>query len=148
MLKRMRKNKKGFTLAELLIVVAIIGVLVAISIPIFTSQLEKSREAVDEANLRNAYAELSAAAITGDELKTKTEGKITLNEAAANAKEYTATVNATQTDGDSWTSGSNPSIGGVSVSPTAASWTVTVTKDTGECKIEVSSATKPANPKP
>ena len=39
-----RENKKGFTLAELLIVVAIIGVLVAISIPIFTSQLEKSRE--------------------------------------------------------------------------------------------------------
>lgn len=33
--------KKGFTLAELLIVVAIIAVLVAISIPIFSSQLEK-----------------------------------------------------------------------------------------------------------
>lgn len=31
----MSKKKKGFTLAELLIVVAIIGVLVAISIPIF-----------------------------------------------------------------------------------------------------------------
>ena len=31
-------SKKAFTLAELLIVVAIIGVLVAISIPIFTSQ--------------------------------------------------------------------------------------------------------------
>ena len=143
MLKRMRKNKKGFTLAELLIVVAIIGVLVAISIPIFTSQLEKSREAVDEANLRNAYAELSAAAITGDELKGKTEGKITLNAAAANANEYTATVKATQTDGKTWTSGSNPSIGGVSVAPTADSWTVTVTKDTGECKIEVSTATTP-----
>ena len=51
-----KQNKKGFTLAELLIVVAIIGVLVAISIPIFTSQLEKSREAVDLANLRSAYA--------------------------------------------------------------------------------------------
>ena len=38
----MNKNKnKGFTLAELLIVVAIIGVLVAISIPIFSKQLEK-----------------------------------------------------------------------------------------------------------
>ena len=49
-------NKKGFTLAELLVVVAIIGVLVAVSIPIFTGQLEKAREATDEANLRAAYA--------------------------------------------------------------------------------------------
>ena len=52
-------NKKGFTLAELLVLVAIIGVLVAISIPIFTSQLEKSREATDLANIRAAYAEAS-----------------------------------------------------------------------------------------
>lgn len=57
-------NKKGFTLAELLIVVAIIAVLVAISIPIFTNQLEKSREAVDAANIRSAYAEVMAAGIS------------------------------------------------------------------------------------
>lgn len=51
--------KKGFTLAELLIVVAIIAVLVAISIPIFSSQLEKSRRAVDMANARNIIDALS-----------------------------------------------------------------------------------------
>ena len=60
----MKNNKKGFTLAELLIVVAIIAVLVAIAIPVFTSQLEKSREAVDLANLRSAYAECSTAVLT------------------------------------------------------------------------------------
>ena len=54
----MKKNNKGFTLAELLIVVAIIAVLVAIAIPVFTSQLEKSREATDVANVRSAYAEV------------------------------------------------------------------------------------------
>ena len=57
------KDKKGFTLAELLIVVAIVGILVAVSIPIFSSQLEKSREATDIANLRAAKAEAIATAI-------------------------------------------------------------------------------------
>ena len=54
----MKKNNKGFTLAELLIVVAIIAVLVAIAIPVFTTQLESSREAVDASNIRSAYAEM------------------------------------------------------------------------------------------
>ena len=53
MLKR-KLNKKGFTLAELLIVVAIIAILVAIAVPVFSSQLEKSREAVDRSNARSA----------------------------------------------------------------------------------------------
>lgn len=59
-------NKKGFTLAELLVVVAIIGVLVAISIPIFTSQLEKANQATDAANIRAAYAEAAADALSKD----------------------------------------------------------------------------------
>lgn len=58
------QNNRGFTLAELLITVAIIGVLVAISIPVFASQMEKSREATDLSNVRAAYAEVMAEAIT------------------------------------------------------------------------------------
>ena len=50
-------NKKGFTLAELLIVVAIIAVLVAIAIPVFSGALTKAQEAADEANVRAAYAQ-------------------------------------------------------------------------------------------
>ena len=62
----MEKSKKGFTLAELLIVVAIISVLVAVSIPIFTSQLEKAREAVDLSNIRSAYSIVQTSIMTGD----------------------------------------------------------------------------------
>lgn len=40
------------------------GVLVAISIPIFTSQLEKSRDAVTLSNLRAAYAQAQTAYLT------------------------------------------------------------------------------------
>ena len=57
----MKKNKKGFTLAELLIVVAIIAVLVAISIPIFHAQLRKARLATNQANGRAAFSAAEAA---------------------------------------------------------------------------------------
>jgi len=57
----MKKNNKGFTLAELLIVVAIIAVLTAVAIPIFATQLEKSKEETDIANLRAAKAAAVAA---------------------------------------------------------------------------------------
>lgn len=67
MFKKMRE-RKGFTLAELLIVVAIIGVLVAIAIPIFTSQLEKSRDAVSAANARAAYAEAAVAKLNQEDV--------------------------------------------------------------------------------
>ncbi|MBP3239401.1 MAG: prepilin-type N-terminal cleavage/methylation domain-containing protein [Oribacterium sp.] len=66
-------NKKGFTLAELLIVVAIIGVLVAISIPIFTAQLQKARLATNQANARAAYAAAVAAEL--DETKADASHK-------------------------------------------------------------------------
>ena len=53
-------SKKGFTLAELLIVVAIIAVLTAIAIPVFSSQLDKAKLATGTANVRSAYAEYVA----------------------------------------------------------------------------------------
>ena len=65
---RKNLNKKGFTLAELLIVVAIIAVLVAVAIPVFNAQLEKSRQAVDVANMRAAYAAFTAAVMLDEEI--------------------------------------------------------------------------------
>jgi prepilin-type N-terminal cleavage/methylation domain-containing protein len=64
--KKVRENKKGFTLAELLVVVAIVGILVAISIPVFTAQLSKARKATNLANLRAAKAAAVAEYLTGE----------------------------------------------------------------------------------
>lgn len=66
-------RKQGFTLAELLIVVAIIGVLVAVSVPIFTAQRRKAVDAVNKANIRAAKA-MALTAFYDD--KTKYVGNI------------------------------------------------------------------------
>lgn len=73
---RKEKNQYGFTLAELLIVVAIIAVLVAISIPIYSEQLERARDATSVANMRSAYSMAQTEYIEMSSSNTKTfEGK-------------------------------------------------------------------------
>lgn len=122
-------NKKGFTLAELLVVVAIIAVLVAISIPIFTAQLEKSREATDEANIRAAYAEVMASALT-----EAADGE---NDVVKTDDDYSKTVELQQKQ-DGW-QGSVDNIGGIDVSamtPKAGS-TATVTYDASEASVTI-----------
>lgn len=68
----MKRIRNGFTLMEMLIVIAIIAVLVAIAIPVFSSKLEKAREAADLANVRSAYAQVSAEALLGNSETTVT----------------------------------------------------------------------------
>lgn len=126
-----KNNNKGFTLMEMLIVVAIIAVLVAIAIPVFTNQLEKAREATDEANIRSAYAEVMACALTGSDntngvTRTESNGVYT----------WTKTVKPVQKQAD-WQMGQPNEIGGVKnvKAITTGEWTISFTDGNSNATI-------------
>lgn len=113
----MKQNKNGFTLMEMLIVIAIIAVLIAVAIPVFASQLEKAREATDLANVRSAYAQVSTEALLGD-------------------SEVTVTVNLKQKQAD-WQSVDPVNIGGIVHSKSqgdTANW-IGVAAPNGTCVV-------------
>lgn len=98
-LKQKKLGKKGFTLAELLIVVAIVAILVAIAIPTFTASLNKARNAVDIANMRAAKAVVAVYNLSGgsDEVDISTDTGLDGNTAYFNAesgKFQSSTANA------------------------------------------------------
>lgn len=60
------RNKKGFTLIEMLVVIAIIAVLVSIVIPTITSTTDKAKAAADAANLRSALGYMNSVLMTDE----------------------------------------------------------------------------------
>ena len=111
----MKMNKKGFTLIEMLVVIAIIAVLVSIIIPTVSSATDKAGAATNAANLRSIIAEAttkmlaSDASTTGNVYLTYKDGEvsgITIAKTApksakvgACTKDQTITLNWDETNG-------------------------------------------------
>ena len=76
MIQKMKKNNKGFTLVELIVVIAIIGVLAAVLVPQYIQYVDKSRAATDQSALNEYFhaVEISAASF-----ETAAVGTITMS---------------------------------------------------------------------
>ena len=98
-LKAKLKKQGGFTLIEMLIVVAIIAILIAVSIPLIGNALEKARDATDQANERAAKAEAAIMylGVGSSGIDFGTADDVTLWYDAANGKLLTQTEAAAST---------------------------------------------------
>ena len=123
----MRKNRKGFTIVELVIVIGVIGILSAILIPTFVNLTKNAEQARLQSNLANAYSMYAAEASDGF-----VDGYFTANdESATIAIEFKDRTSVRLTDSDSgvvysfvestnkWTSGATA---GTNVVTTAATY--------------------------
>ena len=119
-------------MAELLIVVAIVGVLVAISIPIFTSQLKKARLATNQANARAAYAAATTQYMLDYDDTTPTAGVSYVYTVSTgklgDVKTTAGTATITNTDISSWKVGDKAGETALG-DKTATSWEVVLTAD-------------------
>ena len=103
--------------------------LTAIAIPVFTSQLEKSREATDLANVRSAYAEQMAAYLTGDNKTAIPDINVPVKQTIANWQSQGEATDAIISEGKSGA--------GIKVpSKTSGNYIVKVNTETGEVKVE------------
>lgn len=124
-----KRGVSGFTLMEMLIVVAIIAVLVAIAIPVMTAQLNNAKVQADAANIRGGYATVTATVLsnkvtTDTTYYLKTDGTVGTDTTDATFKTQGKTTEDENIAGQSkgWESGKT-----VSYVYSAANNTVTIT---------------------
>ena len=84
-----RTNKKGFTIVELVIVIAVIAILAAVLIPTFTGLVDKANVSADQQAVRQMNTVL-AASDAEDDIKTVADAVLALREANIELSDYKA----------------------------------------------------------
>ena len=72
-------DKKGFTIVELVIVIAVIAILAGVMIPTFSNLVEKANDSARQQTASAAYREAYAIAIADDGAVSSADGKIELD---------------------------------------------------------------------
>ncbi|NCC66647.1 MAG: prepilin-type N-terminal cleavage/methylation domain-containing protein [Clostridia bacterium] len=85
----MKKNNKGFTLVELIVVIAILGVLMAVLVPQYIQYVEKSREGTDRSTISEMYHAIEVSAASSSSV---TKGTVTIAVAADGGITYGGTA--------------------------------------------------------
>lgn len=70
-----KKNKNGFTLIEMLVVIAIVAILVAIIVPTVVSSTKRADAATDASNLRSILGEANIAVFNGEKMRAVDSAK-------------------------------------------------------------------------
>ena len=127
-----KMNRKGFTIVELVIVIAVIAILAGVLIPTFSGIVTKAQISAAEQQFMNAYKEGYAYALADDGLVTANEvekvgDKFQVTFSTANSNAATVAIGTFSVSDGTETFNNNKNINGYKSATIAADGTITLT---------------------